>query len=89
MYLLGYLFGSPSERRLFREVRVNLAVAILNGPKELQHDQTEFQSGENATDVRAIFDTLVHALAENRSFFLSPKRATDIDRISGLRQTEQ
>lgn len=25
LYLLGYLFGIPSERRLFREVQVNLA----------------------------------------------------------------
>lgn len=31
LYLLGYFFGIASERRLFREVQVNLAYRLVSG----------------------------------------------------------
>jgi len=42
LYILGYFFGIPSERRLFREVEVNLAYRWYLG-YDLDEEGTDFR----------------------------------------------
>jgi len=44
LYILGYFFGIPSERRLFREVEVNLAYRWYLG-YDLDEEMVQISEG--------------------------------------------